>query len=245
MPQKKNSKVEFYFSTRDLLIMTVLAALGGVASSYINTIGDAVQAVLGFAGGSQWAAGLHVIWIVLSVGILQKPGTGTFTGILKGFVELLSGNSHGIIILLINIVAGLLVDFGFLFFSNKRHLIPFLVAGGLATASNVLVFQLFATLPQNILGVTAIALLFIVAMVSGLVFAGLIPYGLVNSLAKGGIVKEEYTPPVRRRIIWYVLVGVSVLAAILAVFLRVMLTGPQAIEISGAVNNPITFPEVC
>ncbi len=84
LSQDTNSKKEFYFSTRDLLIMTVLAALGGVASTYINTISDAVQAAIGFAGGSQWAAGLHVIWIVLSVGILRKPGTGTITGIIKG-----------------------------------------------------------------------------------------------------------------------------------------------------------------
>ncbi len=98
-PNTKASN-KFYFSTRDLLIMAVLAALGGVASTYINTLSDAVQAVLGFPGATQWAAGLHVIWIVLAFAITGKPGTGTLTGILKGGVELLSGNSHGIIILL-------------------------------------------------------------------------------------------------------------------------------------------------
>jgi len=242
LSQDTNLKKEFYFSTRHLLIMTVLAALGGVASTYINTISDAVQAAIGFAGGTQWAAGLHVIWIVLSVGILRKPGTGTITGLLKGFVELLSGNSHGIIILLVNLIAGLLVDFGFLIFSRKRQLIPFLVAGGLATASNVLVFKIFATIPLNILGVTAIAILFFVAMISGLVFAGLIPYGLVNALAKGGVIAKEYTSQRQHKFIWYVLLSVFILAAIFAIFLRVMYTGPQSIEISGAVSNPISFP---
>ena len=242
MSQDTNSKNEFYFSTRDLLIMTVLAALGGVASTYINTISDAVQAAIGFVGGTQWAAGLHVLWIVLSVGILRKPGTGTITGILKGFVELLSGNSHGVIILLVDIVAGLLVDFGFLIFTKKNNLLPFIAAGGLATASNVLVFQVFATLPQNILGVTAVVILLLIAMVSGLIFAGLIPYGLVNSLARGGVIKNNYTPPAKRKIIWIVLVSISFLAAIFAVFLRFMYTGPEVIEVSGAVNNPIYFP---
>jgi hypothetical protein len=31
---------QVYFSTRDLLMMTALAALGGVVSTYVNAIGD-------------------------------------------------------------------------------------------------------------------------------------------------------------------------------------------------------------
>jgi hypothetical protein len=50
-----------YFSTRDLLMMAALAALGGVAGTYINALGDVFQSVLGFAGTTQWAAGLHVL----------------------------------------------------------------------------------------------------------------------------------------------------------------------------------------
>ena len=49
-----------YFSTRDLLMMAALAALGGVVGTYVNAIGDAFQSVFGFAGTTQWAAGLHV-----------------------------------------------------------------------------------------------------------------------------------------------------------------------------------------
>ena len=48
-----------YFTTRDLLMMAALAALGGVVSTYVNAIGDFFQSILGFAGTSQWAAGLH------------------------------------------------------------------------------------------------------------------------------------------------------------------------------------------
>ncbi len=244
MSVQKQSHKTLYFSTRDLLIMAVLAALGGVTSTYINTISDAVHAALGFPGASQWAAGLHVIWIVLAMGILRKPGTGTVMGILKGVIELMSGNSHGVIILLVDLVAGILVDFGFLLFSKKRNLFPYLLAGGLATGSNVLVFQLFATIPTNILGISAILLFFSVAFASGLIFAGVVPYLLVNSLAKAGVVKTPPQPAQSRKIGWYILLGVTIAATLLAVIMRINYQGPDSIQITGAVNTPYEFPNL-
>lgn len=238
-PQSKSTR---YFTTRDLLMMAVLAALGGIASTYINTLGDAVHAALGLPGATQWAAGLHVIWIVLSAGILRKPGTGTVTGIFKGSVELMSGNSHGVIILLVDLVAGLLVDFGFLLFRKRQSIWPYLVTGGLATGSNVLVFQIFATIPLNILGLTAIIILFCVAFASGLLFAGVLPFLLLNSLEKAGVIRIPKLSSQPRKMGWWILLGVFFLAVLLAVFLRANLRGPQALSIDGAVNNPTTFP---
>lgn len=236
------SKASLYFSTRDLLIMAVLAALGGIASTYINTLGDAIHAALGLPGATQWAAGLHVIWIVLSAGILRKPGTGTVTGIFKGALELMSGNSHGVIILLVDLVAGLLVDFGFLLFRKKQSIWPYLIAGGLATGSNVLVFQIFATIPLNMLGLSAIIILFFVAFASGLLFAGVLPFLLVNTLTKAGVIRIPKLTSQPRKMGWWILLGVFILAALLAVFLRANLRVPQAISIDGAVEAPIIFP---
>jgi len=239
---KTTTRNPFYFSTRDLLIMAVLAALGGVTSTYINALGDAVQAALGFPGGTQWAAGLHVIWVVLAVGILRKPGTGIVIGLLKGAVELFSGNSHGVIILLVDLAAGLLVDFGFLIFSYRQKLLPYLFAGGLATASNVLVFQIFATIPMNILGMTAILLLFIAALISGVIFAGFAPYLLVNTLSEAGIVKIPDKPFKNTKLGFYIISAVTVLAILLAVFMRINLRPGSSLTISGAVNNSFEFP---
>ncbi|MCB2203087.1 ECF transporter S component [bacterium] len=244
MSEETSSKTNknYYFSTRDLLVMAVLAALGGVASTYINTLSDAVNAILGFPGASQWAAGLHVIWIVLAMAITGKPGTGTLTGILKGAVELMSGNSHGIIILLVDIVAGLLVDFGFLIFRNKRNIWPYLVAGGLSSASNVLVFQIFATLPSNILAATAILILFVVAFASGMLFSGLIPSLIVNALAKANVIRITPTEKKTRNVGWIIVASVLVISILLAVFLKVSLAGPEQIPVNGDVSNTYDFP---
>jgi len=242
LSEKKSLKNKFYFSTRDLLIMSVMAALGGVASTYVNTLSDAVHAMLGIPGASQWAAGLHVIWIVLAMGITGKSGIGIITGALKGGVELLSGNSHGVIILLVDLVTGLLVDFSFLLFRNKRSLLPYLIAGGLAAGSNVFVFQIFATVPINILAISAILILFFVAIISGVVFSGFIPHLLIRSLAKANIVKVAEQPAQTRKIGWYVLISVFIIVTLLAVFLKSTYKGPQKIQIDGAVETSYEFP---
>jgi len=236
------SNNKFYFSTRDLLIMAVLAALGGVTSTYINTVSDAVHAILGFPGASQWAAGFHVIWVVLAMGITGKPGTGIITGALKGGIELMSGNSHGVIILLVDMVAGLLVDFGFFLFRNKQSLWPFLLAGSLASGSNVLVFQIFATLPQNIVAASAIAILFLIAFISGAIFGGLIPKLLVNSLTKAGVIKTPRRTADGHKVALLVILAVAFLAGLLAIFLRINLASGEQINITGAVEQPYAFP---
>jgi energy-coupling factor transport system substrate-specific component len=240
--EEQTSIRNFYFSTRDLLIMAVLAALGGVTSTYINTVSDAVHAILGFPGASQWAAGLHVIWIVLAMGITGKPGTGIITGILKGGVELMSGNSHGVIILLVDVVAGLCVDFGFLLFRNKQSLLLYMIAGGLASGSNVLVFQIFATLPQNIVAAGAIFILFIIAVASGVIFAGIIPKLLINSLTKAGIVKTPKKIIGHQKIGLVVILAVAILSGLLAIFLRTNFASGETIQITGAITNAYVFP---
>lgn len=235
-------KHTYYFSTRDLLMMAALAALGGVTGTYINAVGDLLQSVLGFAGGMQWAAGFHVLWPVLAVGLTRKLGAGTVTGVLKGVVELLSGNTHGLLVVLVDIVAGLLVDVGFLPFRDKDKLPAYLVAGGLASASNVLVFQLFAALPVDILSYGLIMLFAGVAFVSGMVFAGLLGHLLIGALRRAGVIKDISAPIVTRRSHYIALVCAVLLTVALWGYLRYTLRGPATVHIGGAVAAPYDYP---
>jgi energy-coupling factor transport system substrate-specific component len=230
------------FSTRDLLMMAALAALGGVVSTYVNAIGDVFQSVFGFAGTTQWAAGLHVLWLVLAVGLTRNQGAGTVTGILKGGVELLTGNTHGLLVVLVDLVAGLLVDLGFLPFRDKDSLPAYCLAGGLASASNVFVFQLFASVPVDSLAYWAMLLVAAVAFLSGVLFGGVLSRALVNVLRRAGVVKDQ--PPVApgRRVYSVFLVVVALLAVALAVYLWGALRGPTSVRISGAVDAPYSFP---
>jgi len=232
----------FYFSTRDLLLMAALAALGGVAGTYINALGDAFQATLGFAGTTQWAAGLHVLWLTLAVGLTGKQGAGTLTGVLKGVVELLSGNTHGLLVLLVDVGAGILVDLGFLPFRKKDSLPAFCLAGGLASASNVFVFQLFAVLPADTLAYGAMLLVAGVALVSGVLLGGVLGYVLLNALRRAGVVKDRAPAPMRGQIYLIFLVVAGLLTVGLTLYLRQALRGPATIQVGGAVTAPYVYP---
>lgn len=232
----------FYFTTRDLLMMAALAALGGITGTYVNTLGDVMQSILGFAGTTQWAAGLHVLWLTLAMGLVGKPGAGAVTGLIKGGVELLSGNTHGLLVLLVDVVAGVLVDIGFAPFKRKDRLPPYLLAGGLASASNVIVFQLFAALPADILAYWAIVLVSAVAGLSGVVFAGILAWTLLNALRRAGVVRDRAPAPAALRARWFALGAGLALALGLGIYLRLTLQGPAEIGIAGAVSAPYTYP---
>ena len=232
-----------YFSTRDLLMMAALAALGGVASTYINAVGDFFQSIFGFAGTTQWAAGLHVLWLTLAVGLTRKQGAGTVTGILKGGVELLTGNTHGLLIVLIDVVAGLLVDLGFLPFRNKDSLPAYCLAGGLAAASNVFAFQLFASLPADTLAYGVMLLVGAVAFLSGVVFGGVLGWVLLNALRRAGVVKDRSPIPMGRRVYPIFLVAAALLTVALTLYLRVALRGPATVHIGGAVAAGYDYPK--
>lgn len=236
-------KNRYYFSTRDLLMMAALAALGGVAGTYISAAGRVVQSFVGVPGGMQWAAGLHVLWLTLTVGLTGKPGAGTITGLLKGFVELLTGNPHGLLVVLINIVAGILVDVGFLPFRDKDRLPGYLLAGGLAALSNVIIFQLFAVLPADLLSYGAILLLSVVAGLSGVVFAGFLGHTLTRTLRRTGVVKDRPVQPAQRRTYPFFLLGAALLATLLGIYLRGALRGATEIPIGGAVDAPYAYPQ--
>jgi energy-coupling factor transport system substrate-specific component len=231
-----------HFTTRDLLMMAALAALGGVVSTYVNAIGDVFQSIFGFAGTTQWAAGLHVLWLALAVGLTRKQGAGTITGILKGGVELLTGNTHGLLVVLVDVVAGLVVDLGFLPFRNKDSLAAYSLAGGLAAASNVFVFQLFASVPADTLAYWAVLLVAGVAFLSGVLFAGVLARGLLNALRRAGVVKDAPPAPMGRRAYPIFLVTVGLIAVALTIFLSRALRGPATVQIGGRVDAPYNFP---
>ena len=229
----------YYFTTRDLLIMAVLAGLGGVASTAINALGDVMQAALGFAGTTQWAAGLHVTLLLLVVGLTNKGGAATVAGLLKGGVELLSGNTHGIIVLLIAFVAGLLIDLALAPFRRKDSRWAYMLAGGLASASNVLVFQLFASAPEDVLafiwGFAGLAFL------SGALLGGLLAYALLMLLRRSGLARERPLTIMRR---WHYpafLAACVVLAVGGGMYFANALAGPPTVSVTGDCIAPYEY----
>lgn len=166
-----------WFSNRDLLIVAVLSGIGGVMSSYVSYLGNLLNKVFGVPfGAGQFVAGLHVFWIILAVGLVRKPGAGTVAGLLKGVIEFLAGSPHGLVIIIVSLVQGVVVDLVVLLF-RRYSLLELMLAGALGTATNVIVFQILFFSGAPIIYIAAIAG---IAAISGLLLAGSFGYSVLN-----------------------------------------------------------------
>lgn len=255
-------KTKPMLSIKDLATIALLSALGGVLSTYVGYLGNMMNHIVGVPfGAGQFMAGLHVLWIVLAVGITRRKGAGTVTGFLKGVVELFTGSTHGVVIVVVSLVQGLVVDL--VLFSDKakerRDYISFSAAGGLSAATNVIVFQVlfFAGVPWIL-----ILMLCMLACASGMIFGGWLSLEMLEALEGAGVVggknelfvdqmsAEDHTWRKERRTRRRRVVSLAAVASFLAVFtvgavyyfmFVFVLTGGGTISIEGSVQNPYDF----
>lgn len=229
---KTNSK--YYFSTKDLVTMAIISSLGGVLSTYVGYLGNLVNRFFGVPfGAGQFMAGLHMFWIIFAIGILNKKGAGTFVGILKGFVEFLSGGRLGLFVILLSGIQGLIADLSFLPF-KKDSTIGYIIAGGLSTAANVFIFQLFFAPYEALPFFIAIS---VIALLSGIIFAGIFPKSVVE-LFKAKTEEGEKKLNLKRGIT----IGIIVIFALgAASYYLTMPLGREGIDVVGNVENPYIF----
>lgn len=165
-------------------------------STYVGYLGQLVNAAVGVPfGAGQFMSGLHVIWIMLAAGLVRKPGAASLTGLLKGMVEFLIGSTHGIVIVLVSLTQGLLVDGWLTAARHRSSLFLYCLAGGTASASNVVVFQLlyFSGVPLAFL-----LLLVVLAFSSGIIFAGYFGKATIDLLAEARVARLVPPPQTSR-----------------------------------------------
>jgi energy-coupling factor transport system substrate-specific component len=185
------SERRHFFTLHELLIMAALAALGGVMSSAISNMRAALHAVLPNPVGMQPLAGIHVLWFVIAVGMIRKPGAATATSLLTGIVELLSSNPHGLFVLMYAGFAGLAVDAVWLLLRRRHHLFVYMLAGGVAAATNVVVIKISASLPTSGTVGAGLALYALMAFASGAVLAGLLGWWLLRACRLAGVIGAD------------------------------------------------------
>lgn len=185
MQHQLEKRPAYYFTTRELVIIALISALGGVLSTYVGYLGNLVNKLFGVPfGAGQFMAGLHVFWFILVRGLIRKNGAGTAAGLLKGVVEMLAGSVHGVVIVIVSLVQGLAVDV-VMALLRRGNTCTFAVAGGLSSATNVFVFQVFYLGQVPLEYILLIALL---ALVSGIVFGGYFGAGVVDLVTRQGII---------------------------------------------------------
>lgn len=253
---------KYYFTTKDLVTIALISALGGVLSTYIGYLGNMVNHIIGVPfGAGQFMAGLHVTWIMLSLGITRKKGAATVTGLLKGIIELFLGSTHGIVIVAVSLMQGAIPDLVLFRDRTKeeRGFATYGLAGGLSAASNVLVFQalFFSDVPAIL-----IIMLCALAAASGIIFGGWLVLEMLESLEYSGMVLGKRSivvddPEIRpsdwereralkRRGLRSVAVAVMFLTAFTVgavyYFMFVfVLPGQDSIEVFGSVEQPYEF----
>jgi len=233
------------FGVRDLVLIALLAAAGGVLSTYIGYLGNLINRLFGVPfGAGQLIAGLHIVWSLLARLLIGRFGSGTLTGVLKGAVEFLSGGTHGIIVVLVSLIEGILVDVG-MGILHRRSLALTMLAGAVASASNVFIFQAIYFSGVSIHFILVMAGL---AFVSGAVFGGYLAWDVERLLVASRIVRRAVCAAPAGARIWVRNVGTLVLTLALlggGVYYYVNVYDPFAVpdeaRVEGAVDAPYTF----
>ena len=234
----------FRFDLRDLVLIALLSAVGGVLSTYVGYLGNLINRLFGVPfGAGQLIAGVHVLWPLLARAIIRKFGSGTMTGLIKGLVEFLSGGTHGIVIVLISVIEGLFIDVG-MSMSSRRSLGVMMLSGAIASATNVFVLQAiyFANIPLTLLlGMAALAL------ISGAFFGGYLAWDLHDLLRTSNLIRPDSgtgdqktrTIDWRRHAITLIVVVLGLAgAATYYVTVYDPFAAPDAVSIEGAVSLP-------
>jgi energy-coupling factor transport system substrate-specific component len=166
----------YYFKTDELVIIALFAALGGISSTFIGNIARAIFLPLGIPGSGQIASGLHIIWFVLIYLMVHKKfGAVLLSGFIKGFIELFTGNSIGIMAILVAVGAGFTFEVTIYLYTRvvqakSYHHVGIALAAGLASLSNI-VIQLETFIGRN-LPPEIFVLIMIFSFLSGVFLAG-------------------------------------------------------------------------
>jgi len=163
------------------------------------------------------------------------------TGVVKGLVEFLMGGTHGVVIILVSGVEGAFADLG-MSLDPRRPLWVFLVAGAVASSSNVFVFQAlyFAGIPW-----TYILFMAGLAAGSGAILGGWLAHDLLLALKRAGLARISQVKVQGTRLRGWLAAGVAL--AILVgggfYYLRIYQPplAPRALRVLGAVEHPFTF----
>lgn len=181
LPERNRPK--YYFETADLVIIALFSALGGFTSS---TVANIVRVAMGFPGGGQLGAGIHIFWFVLIYYLVnKKPGAILLAGVLKGFVEFFTGNSLGLVAILLAFGGALVFEVVLYIYimvvRNDRYLnIGIIISSGLASASNILI-QLEIFINKDI------PLILCLSFISGVILGGLLGIQVYNVFNRTGI----------------------------------------------------------
>ena len=131
------------FSSRDLLYIAVMSALGLAIKPVVTPLVHLVSAPLMIPGGSL-AGGLYLLWMVLLICLVRKSGAALLMGIAQALVMVGLGyfGSHGAVSLISYTLPAIILELVWLLFHNPDSPVTHVLLCASANITGALVVTL-------------------------------------------------------------------------------------------------------
>jgi ABC-type thiamin/hydroxymethylpyrimidine transport system permease subunit len=157
------------FETREIALIVVFSALGAFMSVPVGYMGNYLKTFPAIPlGAGQILSGVHIFPVALSMMLMRRRGAAASTATVKGLVEAVLFSFHGLSVIMMSGVQGLVLDAAATVFGYDSRT-GLCLGCGLSAASNVAYLQFFMRLGFPL---EVFVLMYGLAFVSGAVFGG-------------------------------------------------------------------------
>jgi len=174
------------FSTQDLVVITMMAALGLAIKPIVTPLSQIITGPLYIPGGVV-AGAFYMLWIVLAYGLTgNKPGSALLVGLVQGIIViLLPFANHGAFSIVSYAAPGLAVELVYLILRPGPTTPARAFAGGAAAniTGSFLVMVVIMRIAVWRLPLVPFLLPVVTAILTG-GLGGLVAYGLQRKLAR-------------------------------------------------------------
>lgn len=184
----EGSRFNFDYSTRDIVILAVVAAIAGVVNTGVGNLWYLANSSLGPLGGAL-LQGSFMWAYVLVVWLIRKPGAALALGIIEASVEILLGNASGVGTLGWGISQGLAIEVVMaIAMYAKFDLVAALCAGAASSQFGTVWTAIFFGWDPAYASDVWMAVP--VNLLSGIILSGLVGYLLAQAIARTGLVRS-------------------------------------------------------
>ena len=176
------------FTTFDIVLMALLAVASGVLTNYLAFVNKALTAIGGPIATST-ITGIYMLYGVLAVYIIRKPGTALVTYLIGATVQSLLGNSYGMASAYVAALCyAVAVETVFALFRYKRWGYGSVVTASLCAVPLWFVFAayMFGYLKWSF---PVLLAALVVRCVSGVVLCGVLSKWIGDRLVKTGLLR--------------------------------------------------------